>query len=109
MVFALRGVNAFKKLEPFVSLPVNTPTTTIPPSTTSTSLWPCTAPHPSRLMSRNARESYLLLRLVFATQELFPDPDSRALLPCLPESRLYYDTIHWAQLGWVALTACLLA
>ena len=105
MVFALRGVNAFKKLEPFVSLPVNTSTTTIPPSATSTRLSPHNAPHPTRLMSRNAKESYMLLRLFFGAHELFPDPDSRVLLPYLPESRLYYDTLQWTEQGLVVILA----
>ncbi|KAK7106063.1 dynein axonemal assembly factor 8-like [Littorina saxatilis] len=99
VVFAIRGVNAFKKLEPFVCLPVTTPTTTIPQNSTSARLRSRDAPHPTRLMSRSPKETYMFVRLFFSAHELFPDPDSRMLLPCLPESRLYYDTLEWTELG----------
>ncbi|KAL8596211.1 hypothetical protein ACOMHN_021251 [Nucella lapillus] len=111
VVLALRSVNAFKKLEPFVSLPVTTSTSILPPHTSPSprhhlplhggigSSSAAVPPHPTRLMSRSPKDSYLWLRLFFWPQELFPDPDSRTLLPYLPESRLYFHTLPGVKEG----------
>ncbi|KAK7479411.1 hypothetical protein BaRGS_00029328 [Batillaria attramentaria] len=90
VVFAFRGINVFKKLEPFVSLRDQT-------SNTSSASPHCKAPHPTRLMSRNTEEAYTLIRLFFSSSELFPDPDARALLKYLPESRLYFESADFQE------------
>nr|KAG5693907.1 hypothetical protein BaRGS_014348 [Batillaria attramentaria] len=93
VVFAFRGINVFKKLEPFVSLRDQT-------SNTSSASPHCKAPHPTRLMSRNTEEAYTLIRLFFSSSELFPDPDARALLKYLPESRLYFESADFQEPRW---------
>ena len=72
MVLALRGVNAFEKLERI---------TQPRPST----LQQDGSHHLDMLHSRNAEEAYTFVRLFFTERELFSDPMSRPMLPFIPK------------------------
>ncbi|KAK3592482.1 hypothetical protein CHS0354_014980 [Potamilus streckersoni] len=74
LVLALRGVDAFAKLSSVVQ---SCPTTGKVES----------SGHQDMLMSRTAEEAYTYIRLFFTERELFADPESRPLLPYLPQSR----------------------
>lgn len=110
LVLALRGVNAFQKLEHFLSLPEQT--TAAKQISESATLKSCTlhkVQHPMKLMTKSADEAYTLLRLFFGSDEIFPNADCRCLLQYLPESRHYHSSSEWNQLrlvdkckGWQA-------
>jgi len=77
MVLALRGVNAFAKLESIVQ--------PRPSPTAITSSFELETIH-----ARTAEEAYSYIRLFFTERELFSDPLARPMLPYIPQ----YQTRH---------------
>lgn len=43
------------------------------------------------IMSHNMNETEMFARLFFFPSDLYPDPQSRSLLPFLPESKMYFN------------------
>ncbi|XP_052272728.1 dynein axonemal assembly factor 8-like isoform X2 [Dreissena polymorpha] len=78
LVLALRGVNAFAKLE-----------TIVPPRPTLGS--PGNQFNLEMIHTRTAEEAYTFIRQFFTERELFSDPLSRPMLPYIPQ---YYHEFH---------------
>ncbi|KAJ8321417.1 hypothetical protein KUTeg_001030 [Tegillarca granosa] len=74
LVLVLRSVGAFKKLESAIPKPDKK------------------SNHMDFLMSKTAEEAYSFARSFFMDRELFCDPQSRPLLPYLPQSRYLTGT-----------------
>ena len=70
LVLALRGVNAFSKLESVIPSQQNRK--------------PGVKGHLDMIHSRSAEQAYSFMRLFFMERELFSDPLSRPLLPYIP-------------------------
>lgn len=78
LVLALRGVNAFAKLETIVQ-PRPTPSA----SKTNFDL--------ETIHARTAEEAYSYIRLFFTERELFSDPLARPMLPYIPQFQTRHD------------------